>query len=79
MKKNLLMALEDANSELASKNPVRIDSELMNHIAGGKSSGNVCTVSGECNESGNSCSSYWDTLMDLLDSISRFNRDTAKA
>lgn len=55
MKKHLFNALESANAELSKKDQVKINSDLMEHIAGGASSGLLCTVSGECNSDGLSC------------------------
>ena len=58
MKKNLFKALESANSELSKKGQVKIDSNLMNHISGGRSSGMICTLSGECRPDGRSCNPF---------------------
>ncbi len=57
MKKNLINALKDADTELSVLGQVKIDSEVMSHISGGgyDSSGAWCTISGECNRSGRSC------------------------
>lgn len=57
MKKTLLNALKNADAELSAMGQVKIDSEVMSHISGGgyDSSGAYCTISGECNSSGNSC------------------------
>lgn len=75
MKKNLIQALENADAELSSKNSVKIDSELMNHISGGFSSGDYCTISGECNWSRRSCSGgFWNFMKRcvMLDVVSPF-------
>jgi len=70
MKRNLFQALENADHEMSVKNQVKIDSELLSHISGGKSSGNLCTVSGECNSDGHSCSKKEDCkLEDVIDYI----------
>ena len=68
MKRNLIDALKNADTELSTSGQVKIDSEVMSHISGGgyDSSGNWCTISGECNLSGRSCRGA-GFIMNLLD------------
>lgn len=67
MKKNLIDALKNADAQLSASGQVKIDSEIMGHISGGKdeSSGRFCTISGECNVDGSSCYGY-GFIMNLL-------------
>lgn len=71
MKGNLLQALQNADAEVSAMNQVTIDSELMSHISGGDanntvSSGDYCTISGECNYSRTSCAGFWNFLSHLF-------------
>lgn len=50
-----------------NKNQVEVNESLMTKIVGGKNSaGYVCSLSGECNNSGDSC---WDWVDDVADVI----------
>lgn len=67
MKKNLINALKNTDTELSASCEVKIDSEVMSHISGGgyDSSGAYCTISGECNSSGRACKGA-DLIINIL-------------
>ena len=55
MKKKLFNAWSEAETEIASKNQVSLNEELMGKIVGGNGNGWIKTISGECNKTGNNC------------------------
>ena len=66
-KKSLIDAWKMAEQDLSRKHPVEVNEQLMSQIHGGSnSSGHICTISGECNDSGESCGEILDILEDIL-------------
>lgn len=67
IKKNFNQSFEKQEVFFSQNYPVSINEEMMMQVVGGgKSAGMVCTISGECNSSGKSCSK---TARELLDKI----------
>ena len=65
-KKSLFDAWKTAEEKFNEDNPVVVNEELMGKVhGGGNSAGHVCTVSGECNDDGESCGE----LMDIIKKI----------
>lgn len=52
----LQRAFKKAEKDVIAKNPIIINREMLMKVHGGATSaGHVCTISGECNKSGEDC------------------------
>ena len=63
----LLQELKNAERDYSNNHPVEFNKELMSKVhGGGNSAGHVCTVSGECNSSGDDCGELLEKIIEIL-------------